>query len=209
MQIQHLQTLRHHHHRRRRHRLPRRLILLKIERRGRKRKNPDVSVPTTIKRTSVQNNLVRSTDKQTPTDTSIATNVVPNKHKINHLLTDDAPLHPPPQVQNSISSATLPSNSLKYSTANPQSIPNVMQLPVTTPQRPVLPTPALSTKTAAALQFLSQANPLSAKWPADGQRCARFQKSTAATTTTSASKPSETRTTRKGLSSGIAMDVFL
>ena len=99
----------------------------KIERRGRKRKNPDVSVPTTIKRTSVQNNLVRSTDKQTPTDTSIATNVVPNKHKINHLLTDDAPLHPPPQVQNSISSATLPSNSLKYSTANPQSIPNVMQ----------------------------------------------------------------------------------
>ena len=91
MQIQHLQTLRHHHHRRRHHhRLPRRLILLKIERRGRKRKNPDVSVPTTIKRTSVQNNLVRSTDKQTPTDTSIATNVVPNKHKINHLLTDDA-----------------------------------------------------------------------------------------------------------------------
>ena len=176
----------------------------KIERRGRKRKNPDVSVPTTIKRTSVQNNLLRPTDQQTPTDTSIATNIVPNKHKINHLLTDDAPLHPPPQVQNSISSATLPSNSLKYSTANPQSIPNVMQLPITTPQRPVLPTPALSTKTAAALQFLSQANPLSAKWPApianDAPRASK--KSTAAATTTSASKPSETRTTRKGLSSG-------
>ena len=178
MQIQHLQTLRHHHHRhRRRHRLPRRLILLKIERRGRKRKNPDVSVPTTIKRTSVQNNLVRSTDKQTPTDTSIATNVVPNKHKINHLLTDDAPLHPPPQVQNSISSATLPSNSLKVqhskSTINSKCDAITYNHPTTTSS----PNSGPFNQNSSSITIPVSGKPIICQVASsDGQRCSRGSK---------------------------------